>query len=157
MLVYRLTHKDYSKALHAPGLAGRWNSSGKKVIYCAESVAVAMVENMIRRKGLGFNKDFRTMIIYVPDQLGISLIQMKDLKQGWDDGQDYFICQEAGDRWYDEGKTPLLKVPSMAVPGGFNFVINAMHADFEKIALVDVQPFIPDTRIEDILKKYPSR
>jgi hypothetical protein len=59
MLVYRITHKIYGKQLFASGLEGRRNSDGKKVIYAAGSIALAFLENMIRRQGVGFNSDFK--------------------------------------------------------------------------------------------------
>ena len=38
MFVYRISHKDYSDKLFAPGIAGRWNGTGRKVIYASESI-----------------------------------------------------------------------------------------------------------------------
>lgn len=69
MLLYRITHKQFSQSLVAPGFGGRWNSEGKNVIYTAESIPLAFLESMLRRQGVGFNRDFNTMIIEVPDTL----------------------------------------------------------------------------------------
>ncbi len=153
MLVYRITHKMYSSSLFAPGLAGRWNSDGKKVIYTAESIPLAFMENMIRRKGLGFNDQFRVMIIEIPDTLSITEIDPTDLFTGWRDYTDYNICQNVGNKWYDKRLTPVLKVPSAILPMNFNYVLHSLHQDFGAIKIIGTTELIPDQRIEDLLKK----
>jgi RES domain-containing protein len=154
MLAYRIVLKQYSKKLFASGLAGRWNGSGRKVIYCAESIALAFLENMIRRQGVGFNDDFKIMILEIPDNLKIQTITIDDLSTGWRDFTDYSKCQPLGNAWYDEGTLPILKIPSAVLPEAFNYVINSLHPDFKKIKLVKVTDLIPDVRIEELLKRY---
>jgi RES domain-containing protein len=152
MLAYRITLKEYSNELFAPGTAGRWNGAGRKVIYCAESVALAFLENMVRRQGVGFNHDFRTMILLIPDDLKIQTVDVHDLPVGWRDRNDYSKCQPVGNDWFDAGATPLLKVPSAVLVESFNYVINSMHKDFGKIKLTEVTDLIPDERVEKLLK-----
>jgi RES domain-containing protein len=61
-----------------------------------------------------------------------------------------------GNKWYDEGIFPILKVPSAVLPESFNYVLNATHADCKKIKLIGTTDLIPDERIEDLLKKSRS-
>lgn len=157
MLVYRIVHALYSKSLFASGIAGRWNSVGKKVIYTAESIPLAFLENMVRRQGIGFNKDFKIMFIEVPDNTEIETIDVAALEAGWRDLHDYSKCQSLGNKWYNEGKALVLRVPSAVLPEAFNYVINSEHVDYKLIQLVAVTDLVPDERIEDILKKYPKR
>lgn len=154
MLAYRITFKAFARKLIAPSTPGRWNSGGRKVVYCAESIALAFLENMVRRQGVGFNDDFKTMILELPDELPIRVLDAADLPDGWRDFRDYSLCQPPGNSWYDEGTYPILKVPSAVLPASFNFVLNAGHADFKKIKLIAVTDLIPDERIEDILKAH---
>src|SRR5450432_4057177 len=107
MLAYRITLKQYSTKLFARGLAGRWNGSGRKVIYCAESIALAFLENMVRRQGVGFNDDFKTMILEIPDNLKIQTIITDDLPAGWREFTNYSKCQPIGNAWYDKGALAL--------------------------------------------------
>ena len=157
MLVYRITHKKWSQSLFASGLEGRWNKEGYKVVYCAESIALAFLENMVRRQGIGFNDDFKIMFIEVPDSLTVAEIKTDDLDKGWRDVRDYTKCQEVGNRWYEEGKVPILKVPSAVLPQAYNYVINTLHTDYSKIELLQTTDLIPDERIEDILKQYANK
>jgi RES domain-containing protein len=157
MLVYRIVHRMYSKELYASGLEGRWNSDGKKVIYTAGSIALAFLENMIRRQGVGFNSDFKTMIIEIPDGLEIETIEPEDLPDGWREFTDYSKCQLIGNEWYDKGERVVLKVPSAVLPEESNYVVNATLADFKKIHLIDTVELVPDERIEKILKNYSKK
>ena len=157
MLVYRIVHKAFDSNLYASGLKGRWNSAGKKVLCTAESIPLAFLENMVRRQGVGFNADFKILIIEVPDNIKISTVNVADLGDGWRDFKDYSKCQPIGDKWYDEGKTMVLKVPSAVLPEANNYVINSEFSDYASVKLIGTTDLIPDDRIEDILKKYPKK
>jgi RES domain-containing protein len=61
--------------------------------------------------------------------------------------------QPIGNKWYDEGIFPILKVPSAVLPESYNYVLNATHPDCRKIKLLKTTDLIPDERIEDLLKK----
>lgn len=154
MLIYRIVHKLFSKKLLASGMEGRWNSAGKKVIYSTESIAVAFLENMIRRQGVGFNNDFKIIILEIPRKQIVSVLDVSLLKDDWREMNNYAICQSLGNAWFDAGKTLVLKVPSAVLPEGFNYVMNATHADFKLVKIVAVTDLVPDKRIEDILKNY---
>lgn len=154
MIVYRIVHRLYSNHLFASGMKGRWNSAGNKVIYAAESAPLAFLENMVRRQGVGFNDDFKTMVIHIPSHASMEIVQAADLESGWRDPNDYSQCQPLGDKWFDAGKSLALKVPSAIMPEAFNYVINTMHPDYHQVELVAVTTLVPDERIEDLLKKY---
>jgi RES domain-containing protein len=153
MLVYRILHKKYGEPLLAPGIAGRWNSAGKKVLYCSESVPLAFMENMIRRQGVGFNNDFQIACIEIPDDAVVKEIPIQDLTAGWDNPYDYVGCQKLAGPWFDNMESLVLKVPSAVLNVCYNYVLNALHPDFNKIKLAAVTPLIPDKRIEELLKK----
>jgi RES domain-containing protein len=155
MIIVRIALKKYATTLFAPGFAGRWNSEGKKVIYTAGSVSLATMENMTYRKGYGFNHDYAIMLIDLPDSLPITTYTADNLPKGWNDPFDYSVGQSVGDRWYLAMETPVLKVPSAVVPQEYNYVLHTLHPGFSKIKLIAVTGYVPDPRIEDILKNYP--
>src|SRR5690606_34952693 len=155
MLVYRIAHKKYADSLFASGLEGRWNSEGKKVLYTAESISLAYPETMNYRKGMGYNDDFRIMIIKLP-QTDFSMVSSAELPSDWRDFRNYHECQKIGDRWFDDTKNLGLKVPSAVVPENYNVIINTLHQDYKKVELIEVLPFHPDERLEKIIKKYDN-
>lgn len=154
MLVYRIVHKRYADSLFASGMEGRWNSGGKKVLYTAESISLAYLETLAHRKGLGFNKDFRIMVIEVPNNKGIQTVESSDLSKAWRDFRNYSDCQKIGNAWFDADEKLCLKVPSAVVPENWNVVINTFHKEFKKVKLIDVLDFEPDDRLEQIIKQY---
>ena len=151
MIVFRIVHKAFSQSLVGSGQPGRWNKSGQKVIYAAESIALAFLESMIRRQGVGFNEDFNIMFLDIPQELTITTIEPASLSPGWDDIRNHSVSQERSSSWYASLETPVLKVPSVVLPHSFNFVINTEHKDFKKIKIIDLTPLVPDPRIETIL------
>ena len=154
MLVFRIVHKLYANTLFASGMRGRWNSVGNKVLYASESIPLALLENMVRRQGVGFNSDFKVMFIEIPDDAVIECLAENALEPGWRDPNDYSQCQPLGDQWFNGGKALVLKVPSAVMPLAFNFVINTIHPDYPRVKLIEVTDLVPDSRIDDILKKY---
>ncbi|WDF45474.1 RES family NAD+ phosphorylase [Chryseobacterium sp. KACC 21268] len=154
MLVYRIVHKRYADSLFASGLEGRWNHEGKKVLYTAESISLAYLETLAHRKGLGFNKDFRIMVIKIPINTEIQTVESSDLSKSWRDFRNYSDCQKIGNAWFDADEKLCLKVPSAVVPENWNVVINTFHKDFKKVKLIDVLDFEPDDRLEQIIKQY---
>jgi len=153
MVVFRILHKKYGDGLFAPGIEGRWNSYGKKVLYCSESIPLAFMESMIRRQGVGFNNDFQIAHIEIPGNSNITEIRVKDLEKGWDNPYDYSKCQKLADPWYEAGKSLVLKVPSAALSICNNYVLNTLHPDFSKVKILKITPLMPDPRIDELLKK----
>lgn len=154
MLVYRIALKKHADHLFAPGFGGRWNGTGRKVLYCAESIPVAFLESMIRRQGTGFNHDYNIIIIEIPDDLRIQTVLSTDLADGWRNFRDYSICQQIGNAWFDAFDLPVLKVPSAVITQCYNYAINTLHSDYKKVEVVGVTELVPDARIDDLLKKY---
>lgn len=154
MLVFRIVHKLYANILFASGMRGRWNSAGNKVIYASETIPLALLENLVKRQGVGFNTDFKIMFIEIPDGAVIEVIAESELEPGWRDPNDYAQCQPLGDRWFGAGNALALKVPSAVMPLSYNFVINTIHPDYPRVKLVEATNLVPDSRIDDILKKY---
>ncbi|MGN6510821.1 MAG: RES family NAD+ phosphorylase [Chitinophaga sp.] len=153
MTVYRIVLKRYAKNLFAPGIAGRWNSEGNKVIYAAGSISLAVMENLVRRNGYGFNRDFAIMHIDIPDDLSKTVLHAEALPMGWNDPGNYAVSQGVGDQWYDSGKTAVLQAPSVVVPEEYNFVLHSLHVDFTRCRITGVKEFVPDVRVDAILKK----
>ena len=154
MLVYRIVHKKYADTLFASGVEGRWNAEGKKVLYTAESISLAYLETLAHRKGLGFNRDFRIMVIQVRDESQFQIVESTDLPKTWRDFRNYDECQKIGNQWFGAEEKLCLKVPSAVVPENWNIVINTFHQDFKKVKLIEVLNFNPDDRLEQIIKQY---
>jgi RES domain-containing protein len=155
MLAYRMCENAYAKTLTASGFPARWNSKGNEVLYCSNDAALTCFENMLRRGGLGFANLYSLMTIEYPDNISIEWLQPGDPKllPGWDDKTSYKVSQPIGDTWYTGNLSCILKVPSVVLPEAYNIVFNTKHPEFKKVKLLKAQLFLPDGRLEDILKK----
>jgi len=153
MIVFRILHKKYGDPLFAPGIEGRWNSYGKKVLYCSESIPLAFMESMLRRQGVGFNNDFKIAHIEISDDILIKQVAIKDLEKGWDNPYDYSKCQKLANVWFDALEGLILKVPSAALSVCSNYILNTLHPDFAHVKLLKITPLMPDPRIDELLKK----
>lgn len=148
MLVYRIALKRWSNELIASGNPARWNTKGNYIIYTASTRALACLENVVHRSGEGLNGNFKVIVISIPASMKHKEIKLSELPFGWHDFINYKDCQSIGDRWYREGKTAILKVPSAIVPKEFNFLLNTRHKDFPKIKLVETEDFLFDSRLK---------
>ena len=153
MLAFRIAHYKYAHSLSVSGFEGRWNSKGKLVLYASENIATSLLENIIYRTGIGFNNDYKIMVIYHPEE-HIEQIITSNLPQDWRSMESYDQLQKIGNSWYDEQRSLCLKVPSSILPDNYNIIFNTTHPEFKNVKLIDVLDYEPDERLEKLLKKY---
>ena len=153
MLAFRIAHYKYAHSLSVSGFEGRWNSKGKLVLYASENIATSLLENIIYRTGIGFNNDYKIMVIYHPEE-NIEQIITSNLPKDWRSMESYDQLQKIGDSWYDEQRSLCLKVPSSILPDNYNVIFNTTHPEFKNVKLIDVLDYEPDERLEKLLKKY---
>ncbi|OYV68550.1 MAG: hypothetical protein B7Z67_12990, partial [Acidiphilium sp. 21-60-14] len=55
--------------------------------------------------------------------------------------------QAYGDQWCAQGRTAILRVPSLLVPDAFNYLLNPAHPNAAKAKLIALKPFAFDTRL----------
>ena len=129
----------------AATFGGRWNSPGRRVIYAAGSYAGAMLE-VLAHTNIGRIPQTQS---WIEIMIGSS-VKIEELKEsnvrGWD-AADHCSSRDYGDRWYDEGRTAVLIVPSVLARPDRNFAINQQHPDFVKIRATVPKPVHWDDRL----------
>ena len=60
---------------------------------------------------------------------------------------DLAWCRARGDDWLERGAPLALEVPSVVVPRERNVILNARHADFGSVRVVEIFPFRFDPRM----------
>lgn len=150
MVIYRISVEKWADKLAASGNAARWNSKGVYVLYTAGTRALACLENVVHRDGLGLSHNFRTMIIQVPDDLKITTIPLRSLEDTWREWAAASYTRAIGDAWAASMESAVLQVPSAIIPDEFNFILNTAHPDFRKISLIRTEPFQFDPRIKSV-------
>jgi RES domain-containing protein len=121
---------------------GRWNPPGFAAIYGASSLALAMLERLVQRRGLG---DTLVVEAEAPDRVSVE-DAMAAIPSGWDE-PDYQVSQEFGRSWLSERRSALLLVPSVVVPREANIVVNPDHPDARFIRVGTPRPLDWDRRL----------
>lgn len=125
--------------------SGRWHTRGRRVVYCSESPAAALLEILVH-----FEIDvrdlparYRLVKLHAPDNLDVEVAA--DLPADWLERTD--LTRAAGDRWLQTGRSPLLRVPSVVVPETFNVLLNPGHQQAGHVAVVHVSEHVIDPRL----------
>lgn len=150
MIVYRISKGKYKEDLSGTGAelhGGRWNNKGVKMLYTASSIALAMSEVAVHVPYGILPIDYFIISIEIPDS-SIEFLDMSILDSlNWKAIPHTYETQILGDSFVSSGNYLALKVPSVVVPGDFNFLLNPNHTDYNKVKVVDVVPFSFDKRM----------
>ncbi len=108
----------------AGGLAvsGRWHTAGRPVVYCAEHPALAMLEVLVHLEVGAVPRALHWLRIAAPDRAETYAGPGQDLS-------DARATRAFGDRWLQEARSCLLRVPSAIAPESFNVLLNPAHPD----------------------------
>ncbi len=149
MIVYRLSREQYKNELSGYGASlngQRWNSKGVEVVYTAQTRALSNSEVAVHIALGILPKDYFMVEIEIPDSIEILALKPSNLPAGWDSLPSQPSSQYVGDRFVQENKYAVLKVPSVVVKGEFNFVLNPRHDAFRAIKIISTEPFPFDPR-----------
>ena len=129
--VYRVCRARYAR-LDGEGarlVGGRWNSPGRAVVYMAESVALAVLENLVHMSRQDFPIGYVCVGAVIPDSMNIATEQDLRLRADlWE-----LSSQDLGDWWIDSNESAVLEVPSVLVADEHNYLLNPAHPDFARI------------------------
>jgi|ERR1700694_5750419 len=148
MNVYRIALAKYARSLAASGNAARWNSREVKMIYTASTRALACLENVVHRSSIGLQDQFRIMVLDIPADVAITVLNREKLPAHWHLFEHYPDTRALGDAWISKGETAVCQVPSAIIAEEFNYLLNPAHAEFSKIKLVRTAVFEFDPRIK---------
>jgi len=107
---------------------GRWHTRGRRVVYCAQTPAAALLETLVH--------------------LEIPLADLPPryrLPDDWID--DPLVTRAVGDDWLAARTSVLLLVPSAIVPETHNVLINPDHPDATGVRLVETSEHVIDPRL----------
>ncbi|MFY7940049.1 MAG: RES family NAD+ phosphorylase [Burkholderiaceae bacterium] len=122
---------------------GRWNSESESVVYCAPTIAVAVLETAahIDDDGLPLNKYL--VAIEVPDSVWKTRVEqsVEALPRQWDAIPAGMASVHVGSKWLASKMSAILLVPSVIVPEEFAALINPAHPEVGMITAEVVRKF----------------
>jgi RES domain-containing protein len=148
MKLYRISLCKYIDDLTGTGAeitGGRWNSKGIRVLYTAQSASLAMLEVVARINNTVVEAPYCMIVLEVPND-SIKEFKSTELTNTWDNFPAEEQTRLAGDKFVNEQKALLLKVPSIIVPEEHNYIINPAHNRFTDIKVVSKRNISFDKR-----------
>lgn len=122
-------------------VGGRWNSPGKPVVYMAESVALAVLENLVHMSAADFPAGYVIVPAVIPDTTRV--LTEENLMARFPGLSN----RQFGDRWFDSRDSAVLEVRSAVVPFEHNYLLNPQHPEFSQILVGPAVPFSFDERL----------
>ena len=143
MRVYRLARAPFA-ALDGEGArlyGGRWNSSGRPLVYTAASPSLAVLEILVHLDLPPelVPSDYRLLTIEVPDELPLARLEAVPAEPA--------ACRAAGDAFLQDGQFAALSVPSVVVPQERNLLLNPAHPLAAGVRTIRNDPFAIDARL----------
>ena len=151
MQVWRISKERYRDAAFtgegARLYAGRWNPAGIRMVYTSTSLALAAVELFVHLDPDDAPDDLVSVsAILPPGEVTLEAIELDQLPADWR-AVEHAGLRELGAEWVRSGRSCALKVPSIAIEGEWNVLLNPMHVEFARITLHEAMLFRFDERM----------
>lgn len=137
MVVFRISNCRFIDDLSGTGAAmygGRWNSIGIHMVYTAGSGSLAMLESLVHFGGRIVG-DYCQLALELQED---NIIELKEdtLPGNWRESPAPDALKVFGNQFILNGKSAVLKVPSVLVPNESNYLLNPEHPEFKKIRML---------------------
>ncbi len=149
MRVWRLAAARHaSTAMSGEGAAafgGRWNPPGRRMVYTAESLALATLEMSVHI--MGGRVKYVAMQFELPDRL-VDALELAGLKKSWPTNES--ATQRVGEAWLNSRQSVALAVPSALVDprsGERNVLLNPSHPALTSLREIQHFEVLLDERI----------
>jgi RES domain-containing protein len=125
---------------------GRWHTEGQRVVYCATSEALAVLEVRVHVGHFVPRAPFIMHEISIPDAL-IHTLTSRELPTRWNSVPHSVTTQATGDAWLAKRKQLALLVPSVHSRHDWTVLINPEHEAARQIKVVARRPYRLDPRL----------
>jgi RES domain-containing protein len=148
--IYRLCKKEYSEGvLRGEGgrLAdGRWHTVGRRIVYCASSEALAVLELRVHLGRYIPHSDYLLHTIGIPDDY-IESLAPKALAKGWNAVPHTAVSQAVCDDWLKSRRGLALRVPSVHSQSDTSILLNPEHPDIRRARVLACSRYQFDHRL----------
>ncbi|OGO16769.1 MAG: hypothetical protein A2Z14_05615 [Chloroflexi bacterium RBG_16_48_8] len=127
---------------------GRWNSPGNRIVYTAEHASLAVLEILVHLES-SIPLPGYSLVRVEFDASIVETLDVKGLPTNWRASPPPVEVQSIGDQWIEEGRSVVLKVPSVVLPIEHVYLLNPQHPDFKGIAIFAPISYSFDKRLLD--------
>jgi RES domain-containing protein len=125
----------------------RWNPVGVPMVYTSLSLSLAVVEIFVHLEIAAEPDDLWAVAAELPvAESEADRVSITDLPKDWRE-MNQLKLRAIGSDWALSRRSLVLLVPSVAVEGEWNALVNPEHVDAKKIKIVDAKPFRIDPRM----------
>ena len=125
---------------------GRWNSPGTRMVYTAQSQALAILEVLVHLEKAGVLSSYSLCAAHFEEDL-VEALDPEALPDSWRSYPPPSRLRAIGDVWVAEQTSAVLEVPSVIVDDESNYLIDPAHPDFSSISIGEPRPFEFDARL----------
>ena len=125
---------------------GRWNSPGVRVVYTADSPALAALELLVQLNDPMHLPSFVLISVGLADD-AVTELRPDQLPRNWRSYPPPPELQWVGDRWIREARSLALRVPSVVEPRQHNYLLNPEHPGFRALEIGAPAPYRFDMRL----------
>ena len=143
MILWRVSPQTDLVASYRSSRAGRWSWASRDVLYTSTTVELAVLEALAHRREMQGRQHFLIRV----ELADAAAQQAPRLPHGW--RADKALTRKMGNRWYDEGRFPILLVPSALSAESTNALLNPHHPSARNLRLDVLRGFIFDRRLAD--------
>lgn len=116
------------------------------MVYASTSLSLAALETFVNLEPNLTPADLVSIDGVIPHAMRTITLDVNTLPPRWHETRDESL-HRFGDEWIRTGRSAALLVPSAAIRGEWNVLLNPAHADFSKIEFRDPEPFEFDARM----------
>ena len=124
---------------------GRWNPKSMRIVYTSTSLALAAVEYFVNIDPSDAPDDLIASEAVLPSTLSIEHLDSSSLLSA--ELPNTLEIKRIGADWIRSRRSVALQVPSLAVEGEWNILLNPEHADFSNIQPLPDRPWHFDERM----------
>jgi RES domain-containing protein len=117
------------------------------MVYAAANPGLAALEILVHIEDeREFRRQYRAIPVTFPEEL-VEELDPTLLPRNWAADPPPRSLRRIGDRWVEEARAAVLKVPSAVIPLDSNLLINPLHPDFRRLDIGRPQAFRFDPRL----------
>lgn len=147
MILWRINNHLSLAGHGALRASGRWHTRGRRIVYCAQTPAAALLETLVHFEieVRDLPARYRLLKIEAPEDAAVEHVRSDRLPTEWVARSD--VTRAIGDEWLAKARSALLLVPSAVVPETFNVLLNPAHQDAGRIVIAQVTDHVIDPRL----------